>query len=149
VPYADPSIAEKYKAHKPDSDALEPRVTRSKSKLLNIDDLIKGTEVNASSLDSEFDAKLSSDAPCSVVSAINKKRKRSRVKFKKAKVRKTLDPSLPPTPTNITESINGPQGAEWAAALDHEMDSLKEPIVCSIKSTINLNQSNPNLHSGY
>jgi hypothetical protein len=41
VPYADPSMAEIHKAHKPDPDPLEPRVTRSKSRLLNIDDLIK------------------------------------------------------------------------------------------------------------
>jgi hypothetical protein len=27
VPYADPSMEETYKAHKPDSDPLEPRVT--------------------------------------------------------------------------------------------------------------------------
>jgi hypothetical protein len=48
---------------KPDSDPLEPRVTRSKSKSLDIDDLIKGTEVNASSSDSESDVEPSTDAP--------------------------------------------------------------------------------------
>jgi hypothetical protein len=41
VSYADPNTTEIYKAHKPDSDPLEPRVTRSKSKSLNIDDLSK------------------------------------------------------------------------------------------------------------
>jgi hypothetical protein len=42
VPYSDPSMAEIYKAHMPDSVPLELRITRSKSKSLNIDDLIKG-----------------------------------------------------------------------------------------------------------
>jgi hypothetical protein len=70
--------------HKPDSDPLEPLVTRPKSKSLNIDDLIKGKEVNASSSDSESDVKPSSDAPLGLVTAVNKKRKRTRVKFKKA-----------------------------------------------------------------
>jgi hypothetical protein len=106
------SIWQKYKAHKPDSDPLEPRVTRFKSKSLNIDDLIKGAEVNASSSDSESDAAPSSDAPRGLVIATNKKRKRPRVKFKKVKVWKTLNPSLPPTPTNVTEALNGPQEAD-------------------------------------
>jgi hypothetical protein len=97
VPYADSKMAEIYKAHKADSDPLEPRVS--------IDDLIKGTEVNASLSDSEFDVEPSSNAPRGLVTAVNKKRKGPRVKFKKAKVCKTLDPSLPPTPTNITEAL--------------------------------------------
>jgi hypothetical protein len=54
VPFAGPSTAEIHKANKVDSDPLEPRVTKSKSRSLNIDDLIKGTEVNASSSDSMF-----------------------------------------------------------------------------------------------
>jgi hypothetical protein len=112
VPFADPSMAETHKAHKPDSDPLEPRVTKSKSRSLNIDDLIKGTEVNASSSDAESDTEPSSDATRGIVTAVNKKRKRPRVKFKKTKVSKTLDPSLPPTPTNITEALHGPQRAE-------------------------------------
>jgi hypothetical protein len=116
VPFADPSMAEMHKAHKPNSDPLEPRVTRSKSRSLNIDDLIKGTEVNASSSDSESDAEPCSDAPRGLVTAVNKKRKRPRVKFKKAEVSKTLDPSLPPNPTNITEALHGPQRTEWAVA---------------------------------
>jgi hypothetical protein len=94
VPYADPNMAEIYKAPKPDSDPLEPRVTRSKSKSLNNDDLIKGTEVNASLSDSESVAEQSSDAP------------RGLVKFKKALVCKTIDLSLPPTPTNITKGLS-------------------------------------------
>jgi hypothetical protein len=102
VPFADPSMAEIHKEHKSDSDPLEPRVTRSKSRSLNIDDLIKGTEVNTSSSDSEFDAEPCSDAPRGLVTAVNKKRKRPRVKFKT----KTLDPSLPPTPTNIPLAVN-------------------------------------------
>ena len=126
VPFADPSMAEIHKAHKPDSDPLEPRVTRSKSRSLNIDDLIKGTEVNTSPSDSESDAEPCSDAPRGLVTAVNKKLKRPRVKFKKAKVSKTLDPSLPPTPTNITEALHGPQRTDWAAALDNEIDKLKE-----------------------
>jgi hypothetical protein len=77
-------MGEIYKVHKPDSDPLEPRVTRSKSKSLKIDDLIKGTEVNASSSNSEFDVEPNSDAPRGLVTAVNKKRKRPRVKFKKA-----------------------------------------------------------------
>jgi hypothetical protein len=112
VPYADLNMAEIHKAHNPDSDPLQPRVTRS----LNIDDLIKGTEVNASPSDSESDAEPCSDAPCGLVTAVNKKRKRPRVKFKKVKVSRTLDPLLAPTPTNITEALHGPQRAEWAAA---------------------------------
>jgi hypothetical protein len=84
MPFADPSMAEIHKTHKPDSDPLEPRVTRSKSRLLNIGDLIKGTEVNASSEDSGSDAEPCSDAPRGLVTAVNKKRKRPRVKFKKA-----------------------------------------------------------------
>jgi hypothetical protein len=71
VPYADPNIAEIYKAHKPDSDSLEPRVTRSKSKSFNIDDLIKGTEVNTSSSDSESDAEPSSEAPRGLVTVVS------------------------------------------------------------------------------
>jgi hypothetical protein len=126
VSFADPNMAEIHKAHKPASDPLEPRVTRSKSRSLNIDDLIKGTEVITSPSDSESDAEPGSDAPRGLVTAVNKKWKRPRVKFKKARVSKTRDPSLPPTPTNITEALHGPQRAEWAAALDHEMDRLKE-----------------------
>jgi hypothetical protein len=78
--------------------------------------------VNASSSHSKSDTEPDSDAPRGLVTAGNKKWKRPRVKFKKARVSKTLDPSLPPTPTNITEALHGPQRAEWAAALDHEMD---------------------------
>jgi hypothetical protein len=63
VPFADPSMAEIHKAYESDSDPLAPRVTRSKSRSLNIEDLIKGTEVNASSSDSESDAEPCSDAP--------------------------------------------------------------------------------------
>jgi hypothetical protein len=115
-------MAEIHKAHKPDSDPLEPRVTRSKSKSLNIDDLIKGAEVNASSSNSESDAAPSSDAPLirssmlsdldldaphMLVIAANKKRKRTRVKFQKVKVWKTLDPSLPPTPTLGPQRLSG------------------------------------------
>jgi hypothetical protein len=95
-------MAEIYKTHNSDSDPLEPRVTRSKSKSLNIDDLIKGTEVNASFSDSES-TEPSSDAPHAT--AANKKRNRPRVKFKKVRVCKTLDPSPPLTPTNITEVL--------------------------------------------
>jgi hypothetical protein len=84
VPFADPSMADIHKAHKPDSNPLEPHVTRSKSRSLNIDDLIKGTEVNTSSSDSESDTEPCSDAPRGLVTAVNKKRKRSGVKFKKA-----------------------------------------------------------------
>jgi hypothetical protein len=73
-----------YKAHKPDSEPLEPRVARSKSESLNIDDLIKGTDVNTSSSDSESDVEPSSDAPRGLVTAVDKKWKRPRVKFKKA-----------------------------------------------------------------
>jgi hypothetical protein len=78
---SDPNMAESYKAHKSDSNPLESRVTRSKS--LNINDLIKGTEVNASSSDSDS-GEPSSDAPHGLVTAVNKKRKRPRDKFKKA-----------------------------------------------------------------
>jgi hypothetical protein len=75
VPFADPNMAEIHKVHKSDSDPLEPGVTRFKSRALNIDDLIKGTEVNASSSDSEYEAEPSSDAPRGLVTAVNKKRK--------------------------------------------------------------------------
>jgi hypothetical protein len=92
--------------------------------------------VNASSSDSESDAEPCSDTPRGLVTAVNKKRKRRRVKFKKAKVSKTLDPSLPPTPTNITESLHGAQRAEWAAALDHEMDRLKERNTFEVCSSV-------------
>jgi hypothetical protein len=88
--------------------------------------LIKGTEVNASSSDSKSDAEPCSDAPRGLVTAVNKKRKKPQVKFKKAKVCKTLDPSLPLTSTNTTEALHGPQRAKWAAALNHEMNRLKE-----------------------
>jgi hypothetical protein len=90
--------------------------------------------VNTSSSDSESDAEPDSDAPRGVVTAVNKKRKRSRVK--KAKVCKTPDPSLPLTPTNITEALHGPQQAEWAAALDHEMDRLKERNTFKVCSSV-------------
>jgi hypothetical protein len=43
VPFADPSMSEIHKVHKPDSDALEPRVTGFKSRSLNI----KGGESKA------------------------------------------------------------------------------------------------------
>jgi hypothetical protein len=54
-----------------------------------------------------------------------------------------LDASLPLTPINITEGLHGPQRTEWVAALDHEMDRLRECNtfeVCSNvdKSMINL-----------
>jgi hypothetical protein len=78
MPYADPSIAEIYKAHEPDSDPLETRVTRSKSKSLNIYVLIKDTEMNASSSDFESDAETSSDAPRGLVTAVNKPESNSR-----------------------------------------------------------------------
>jgi hypothetical protein len=74
-----------------------------------------------------------------LVTAVNKKRQRSRVKFKKAKVSKTLDPSLPPTPTNITEALHDPQRAEWAAALDHEMDKLKGRNTFKVCSSVDQN----------
>jgi hypothetical protein len=53
-----------------------------------------------------------------------------------AKVCKTLDPSLPPTHTNITEASNHPQGAEWASALDHEMDRLEERNTFEVCSNV-------------
>jgi hypothetical protein len=51
VPFADPSTAEIHNAHKPHSDPLEPRVTGSKSKALNIVRLRvrRGTEFRCSS----------------------------------------------------------------------------------------------------
>jgi hypothetical protein len=58
------------------------------------------------------------------------------VKVKKSKAYKTLDLLLPPTPTNINEALNGPQRAEWAAALDHEIDRLKERNTFEVCSNV-------------